>query len=95
MNVNERTVGMMGTMTGVFRIGRLLYIPITCGAVGRIDGEYKVVDDDCAEIVASSADEYGEERERDEENFNLIRDNEGFLNQLAARCVLTRSSWRA
>ena len=57
--------------------------------------ECKVAEDDVLIEVTSSDDGECEERERREENFSLNRGNEGFLNQLAARCVLTRSNWRA
>lgn len=102
IRINERrTVGMMGTITGLVRTIRLLYADLVCDALGREGSmECKVAEDDVlieASSVASDeeGEEEGEERESREGNFSLNRGNEGFLNQLAARCVLTRSNWRA
>lgn len=103
IRINERrTVGMMGTITGLVRTIRLLYADLVCDALGRVGSmECKVAEDDVlieASSVASDEEceeEGGDERESREGNFSLNRGNEGFLNQLAARCVLTRSNWRA
>ena len=107
LDKNKRTVGMMGTITGLVRTSRVLYaVVVICVVLGRIGlMECKVVEDDVwiERREAASVDEECEQgeldseerRERDEEKFSLIRGNDGFLNQLAARCVLTRSSWRA
>lgn len=60
MNKNlRRTVGMMGTITGLVRIIRALYADVVCRALGRTGSmECKVAeDDDLIDAEASSDDE--------------------------------------
>ena len=55
---NKRTVGMMGTITGLVRIILVLYASVVRGALGRMDSmECKVAEDDVLiEGEASSVD---------------------------------------